>query len=69
MNAGVKVRALRLITNIEDGSIYRAGETFQMYRPADKIRDLMQMCFVEILDGGESPAVVVSEDKDNGNNG
>jgi hypothetical protein len=65
---GVRVRALMHITNIEDSRQYKAGETFVMYRPAAVIRELMHECYVEILDGEESPAVVVSEEISNGNN-
>jgi hypothetical protein len=68
-NTGVRVRALMPITNLEDQKVYKTGETFVMYRDAAIIRALMHDCFLEILDGVESPAVVVSEVKTNGNNG
>jgi hypothetical protein len=66
---GIRVRALMPVTNTENDRQYKTGEEFVMYRPAEKVRELMQMCLIEILDGEESPAVVVSEDTNNGNIG
>jgi hypothetical protein len=56
---GIRVRALTTLTNLEDGRVYRAGEEFVLYRAPMDVRDLMRMALVEILDGEESPAVVV----------